>query len=70
MASQYVKVGDVTTTHKFIGEQLGIDRYQVAAIERQALQKFRVRLQARLGQEHPSVDPEKLLRDFADAWIV
>jgi hypothetical protein len=56
-------------SHKEIAEKLNMTRAGVAVVEERALQKFAVRLQERLGRDHPGVDPEKLLSDFASSWI-
>ena len=57
-------------SHDEIARELNLTRQGVAVVEERAMRKFTVRLQERLGQAHPGVDPERLLADFADAWIV
>jgi hypothetical protein len=56
-------------SHKEISESLNMTRAGVAVVEQRAMRKFTVRLQERLGRDHPGVDPEKLLSDFASSWI-
>ena len=56
-------------SHEEIALELNLTRQGVAVVEQRAMRKFQVRLQERLSRDHPGIDPEKLLRDFADSWV-